>query len=56
MTKPNIAVVYFPGNNCEAEALDAVLASGMDGKIVRWNERKGIEKYHGYIIPGERFF
>ena len=24
----------------------------MDGKIVRWNQRKGIEKYDGYIIPG----
>ena len=50
--KPNIAVVYFPGNNCEEETLKAVLASGMDGKIVRWNERRGIEKYNGYIIPG----
>ena len=50
--KPNIAVVYFPGNNCEQEALDAVLASGMDGRIVRWNQRKDIEKYHGFIIPG----
>ncbi len=50
--KPNIAVIYFPGNNCEEESLKAVIASGMDGKIVRWNERKGIEKYDGYIIPG----
>ena len=50
--KPNIAVVYFPGNNCEEEALKAVLASGMDGKIVRWNERKNIEKYDGFLIPG----
>ena len=50
--KPNIAVVYFPGNNCEEESLKAALAAGMDGKIVRWNERKGIEKYDGYIIPG----
>ena len=50
--KPNIAVIYFPGNNCEEESLKAVLATGMDGKIVRWNERKGIEKYDGYIIPG----
>lgn len=52
MKKPNIAVVYFPGNNCEEEALKAILATGMDGKIVRWNERKGIEKYDGYLIPG----
>ncbi len=50
--KPNIAVIYFPGNNCEEESLKAVLASGMDGKIVRWNERKGIEKYDGFVIPG----
>ncbi len=49
---PNIAVVYFPGNNCEEESLKAALATGMDGKIVRWNERKGIEKYDGFIIPG----
>lgn len=50
--KPSIAVIYFPGNNCEEESLKAVLASGMDGKIVRWNERKGIEKYNGFVIPG----
>src|SRR3989338_5765945 len=52
MRKPNIAVIYFPGNNCEEESLKAVLAAGMDGKIVRWNERKGVEKYDGYLIPG----
>ena len=51
-SKPNIAVIYFPGNNCEEESLKAVLASGMDGRIVRWNERKGIEKYDGFVIPG----
>lgn len=50
--KPSIAVIYFPGNNCEEESLRAVLASGMGGKIVRWNQRKGIEKYDGFIIPG----
>ena len=50
--KPTIAVIYFPGNNCEEESLRAILASGMDGKIVRWNERKDIEKYDGFLIPG----
>ena len=50
--KPNVAVVYFPGNNCEEESLKAALAAGMDGKIVRWNQRKGIEQYDGFIIPG----
>ncbi len=49
---PNIAVIYFPGNNCEEETLKAVLAAGMNGKVVRWNERKNIDKYDGYVIPG----
>ena len=52
MKKPNIAVIYFPGNNCEEESLTAVLSVGMDGKIVRWNQRKDIEKYDGFVIPG----
>ena len=50
--KPSIAVIYFPGNNCEEESLKAVLAAGMDGKIVRWNQRKEIAKYDGFVIPG----
>lgn len=52
MRKPNIAVIYFPGNNCEEESLRAILAAGIEGKIVRWNERKGIEKFDGFVIPG----
>lgn len=50
--KPNIAVIYFPGNNCEEESLRAALACGMDGKIVRWNQRKDVDKYDGFVIPG----
>ena len=49
---PNIAVVYFPGNNCEEESLKAVLAAGMEGKIIRWNQRKGIEKFDRFSLPG----
>jgi len=52
MRKPNIAVIYFPGNNCEEETLRAVLATGMNGRIVRWNERKSVHNYDGFIIPG----
>ena len=40
MAKPSIAVVYFPGNNCEEETLEAVKASGMDGEIIRWNTKR----------------
>jgi phosphoribosylformylglycinamidine synthase subunit PurQ / glutaminase len=52
MKTPNIAVIYLPGNNCEEESLRAVLSNGMGGKIVRWNQLKGIEKYDGYVITG----
>ncbi len=52
MKTPNIAIIYLPGNNCEEESLRAILSNGMDGKIVRWNQLKGIEKYDGYVITG----
>lgn len=52
MKTPNIAIIYLPGNNCEEESLRAIVSNGMGGKIVRWNQRKGIEKYDGYVITG----
>jgi phosphoribosylformylglycinamidine synthase len=52
MLKPNIAVILFPGINCEEETLLAVRSVGMDGSIVRWNSSEEIEHYDGYIIPG----
>ncbi|MBL7056262.1 phosphoribosylformylglycinamidine synthase I [Candidatus Woesearchaeota archaeon] len=52
MDKKNIAVVYFPGNNCEIETLEAVKAAGMNGKILRWNTQQDLRKFDGYVIPG----
>jgi len=52
MKKPNIAVMYFPGNNCETETLKAVKAAGMNGMIVRWNTKLNLSEFDGYIIPG----
>ena len=52
MAKPNICVIYFPGNNCEEESLSAVKAAGMDGRILRWNAKEGLAKFDGFIIPG----
>ena len=52
MKKPNIAVIYFPGNNCEEESLKAVIAAGMDGQILRWNQRNYVSKFDGFVIPG----
>ena len=52
MPKPNIAVIYFPGNNCEEESLLAIKAAGMDGKILRWNTKEDLTKFDGFLIPG----
>lgn len=52
MPKPKIAVLYFPGNNCEEETRDRCIDTGMDADIVRWNSKQDLSKYHGFVIPG----
>ena len=52
MPKPKIAVMYFPGNNCEEETKDRCIDVGMDARIVRWNSKENLSDYDGYIIPG----
>ncbi len=48
-----IAVMQFPGTNCEHETLVAVRAVGMDGEIFRWNRSAGeLSGFDGYFIPG----
>tara|TARA_Y100000310_G_scaffold70474_1_gene66156 strand:- start:14505 stop:15278 length:774 start_codon:yes stop_codon:yes gene_type:complete len=50
--KPKIAVLYFPGNNCEEETRDRCFDVGMDTKIVRWNSKENLSGFDGYVIPG----
>ncbi len=50
--KPKIAVLYFPGNNCEEETRDRCIDVGMDAKIIRWNSNENLSNYDGFIIPG----
>lgn len=52
MPKPKIAVMYFPGNNCEEETRDRCIDAGMDAKIIRWNSKEGLSQFHGFIVPG----
>lgn len=48
-----IAIIQFPGSNCEMETARAVDDVGMDGVIWRWNQEPGeLSKFDGYIIPG----
>jgi phosphoribosylformylglycinamidine synthase I len=48
-----IAVMQFPGTNCEHECLVSVKTVGMDGELFRWNRpAKELSTFDGFIIPG----
>ena len=48
-----VAVIQYPGSNCEYETARAVEASGMSAEIFRWNkDPSSLPEYDGYIIPG----
>ena len=50
---PKIAVILFPGTNCELEALRACERAHMTPKLVRWNETEtDLKKFDGFILPG----
>ncbi len=48
-----VAVLRFPGSNCENETLEAVCRAGMEGRIIRWNEPQWVlEEFAAFILPG----
>ncbi len=47
-----IAVILFPGTNCENESAYAAESAGMQAEIVRWNSKKPLSDYGGFILPG----
>ncbi len=48
-----IAVMQFPGTNCEYECLVSVKEVGMDGELFRWNRPAGeLSAFDGFIVPG----
>lgn len=52
MTKPKIAVILFPGTNCENETARAIESAGMEARIVRWNCKQDLSEYSGVVLPG----
>lgn len=53
MKKIRIAIIQFPGSNCEQETKVAVDSCKMEGEIFRWNRKENdLEKFDGYIIGG----
>ncbi len=52
-SRARIAVIRFPGVNCEDETKRAVESQGMDCDILMWNgPRERLAEYDGYILPG----
>lgn len=48
-----IAVLQFPGTNCEFETAAVVRAAGMDAEVFRWNRAAAdLDVFDGYVIPG----
>ena len=53
VSKPQIAVLSFPGNNCEVESIRSVRRAGMEPIFFRWNDDvKKLQDINGYFIPG----
>ena len=51
--KTNIAIIQFPGSNCEYETQRAFAAYGFKADIIRWNcDIKDFNQYSGYVLPG----
>ena len=50
-TKPTIAIIIFPGTNCELDAQHAVTIAGASTKMM-WHSDTDLSGVDGIIIPG----
>ncbi len=50
--KGKVAVIMFPGSNCEEETARACRAAGLSADILRWNTREDLSSYDGFVLPG----
>jgi len=49
----NIAIIQFPGGNCELETARAVESVGMKAEIFRWNDNPSkLMNFDGFVIGG----
>jgi phosphoribosylformylglycinamidine synthase len=48
-----IAIIQFPGSNCEAESIRAVRSAGMEAEEFLWNQdHNWLKNYDGFFIVG----
>jgi len=53
-SSPVVAVIQFPGSNCEYETAGVLDSSGLDGRIFRWNQLEEIRAAcpSAFVLPG----
>lgn len=48
-----VAIIQYPGTNCEYETLTAILSCGIKAELFRWNrEPEELEEFDGFVLPG----
>jgi len=51
--KPRVAVLQFPGVNCEAETLRALGRVGLEAELFRWTRPAAeLERFQAFVLPG----
>ena len=50
---PKVAVIQFPGVNCEYETVRALRVSGLEAEIFRWNlDLSRLSSFDAFVLPG----
>ena len=50
---PRVAVIQFPGVNCEAETVRALERAQLDAEVFRWTRPPSeLEAFDAYVLPG----
>lgn len=47
-----VAVILFPGTNCETETHRSLRNAGLAPEYVRWNERDRLDAFDAFVLPG----
>lgn len=53
MSAALVAVLQFPGVNCEAETLRALARAGLEGEVFRWTRpARELSAFDAFVLPG----
>ena len=47
-----VAVIRFPGSNCEKESIDALDALSIPSELIEWNFNESLDRFSGFLLPG----